>query len=377
MKSTFRQKSSYQLVLVYVVVFAVFALFAASAVVALNRVIQYYTERETAVFSTNLQLDLDAQMEKTGSDLTDPEVRHLLEICASLHDLDIVVTDRSGLVQVSSVRELVNGELLFAQRSVFSPTEPYLMRGGALHFIDGAWVKDGGILDVTYCSTRPVIGTDSRMVILSRNGRLMAVLKHALEIFFLALLCLFVVAVLLMQGILFGYRRRIIELATVDELTGLANRKSFIIQYTEQSRRGLPDGALLFMLDVDKFKQINDGYGHAVGDKALSFVARHVQSMMNGSCLAGRWGGDEFIGVYTGGRVEAGEKLKRLLREVRETPIPLEDGRELHLTVSIGAVPIDSGQSLNKNLERADAALYQSKNNGRDCLTVLQPGKTV
>ena len=366
-------KSEFQQILVYIVVFALFFLFAAAAVVTMNRVIHYYTERETDVFATDLQLDLDAQLAEMNDGLADPEIRHLLEICAELNDLDIVITDRKGVVQASSVRELAPGQPLFAQPSVFSPAEQCLMREGTLHFIDGAWVSDRGLLNVTYCTTRPVIGTDSRMVILARNSRLMAVLSQAMIFFFVGLVALFIVTVFLMHRILFGYRHRIIELATIDELTGLANRKSFIRQYDKKISRGLPDGAMLFMLDVDKFKQINDTHGHTVGDRALAFVASQIQSLMNQNCMAGRWGGDEFIGIYTDGRVKAEEKLNLLLKEVRETPVHLENGSELHLTISIGAVPIDTEKNLSQNIEQADAALYQSKKEGRDRLVIGGP----
>ena len=370
MRSQYGLKGEFQLILVYIVVFAIFASFAVASVVAMNYVIHYYTERETNVIATNLQLDLDAQLAAVDDGLADPEVRHLLEVYANLHDLDIVITDRKGIAEVSSVRDLMIGEPLFDQPSYFSPAQTYLMRDGTLHFIDGAWVSDGGVLNVTYCTTRPVIGTDSRMVILARNGRLMAELNRAATIFFSILGGLFIITLLLMTRILFGYRGRIIELATTDELTGIANRKSFLRRYSERGRKGIPEGAMLYMLDVDKFKGINDTYGHSAGDQALAFVAERIQSLMNQNCMAGRWGGDEFIGIYTGGRVSAGEKLALLLREIRETPIRLDSGKDMYITVSIGAVRIDTNLSLDKNIEQADAALYRSKAAGRDCLTI-------
>ena len=370
MKSRYGLKGDFELILVYVVVFAIFASFAAASLIAMNHVIHYYTERETNVIATDLQIDLDAKMETVDDGLADPEIRHLLEIYANLHDLDIVITDRKGFVQVSSVRDLITGEPLFAGQNLFAPTESYLMREGTLHFIDGAWVSEQKLLNVTYCTTRPVIGTDSRMVILARNSKLMSQLGRFAKVYFVCLCALFIITVSLMTRILFGYRRRIIELATVDELTGISNRKSFLRRYGSQSRRGHLEGAMLFMLDVDKFKHVNDTYGHSAGDQALVFVSRRIQSLMDQNCIAGRWGGDEFIGIYTNGRIPAEEKLSMLLKEIRETPLCLENGDEIRMTVSIGAVFIDTNLSLDKNIERADAALYQSKKNGRNRLTV-------
>ena len=101
MNAKSRLKSEFQRLLVYFVVFVIFFMFAIAAVFAMNRVIRYYTERETDVFATNLQLDLDAMLLEAEGGLADPEIRHLLEIYARLHDLDIVVTDRKGIVQES------------------------------------------------------------------------------------------------------------------------------------------------------------------------------------------------------------------------------------------------------------------------------------
>ena len=370
MKSKSGLKSDFELILIYVVLFVLFASFATTSVIAMNHVIRYYTERETNVIAADIQIDLDAEVGEADCGLEDPEIRHLLEIYANLHDLDIAITDRQGVVQVSSVRDLTVGEPLFAGENLFSPTEPYLMRNGTLHFIDGAWISERRLLKVTYCTTRPVIGTDSRMVILARNSKLMDELNRYIRIFVAYLFALFVVTLFLMTSIQFGYRRRIIQLATVDELTGISNRKAFTLRYSEQIRRGHFEGGILFMLDVDKFKQVNDTYGHSVGDQALAFVSQRIQSLMNQNCIAGRWGGDEFIGVYTNGRISATDKLNMLLEEIREMPVILENGEEIHVTVSIGAVPVDTSQNLDKNVERADAALYHSKKKGRDCITI-------
>ena len=93
MKSRSGLKGDFELILVYIVVFAIFASFATASVIAMNHVIHYYTERETNVIATDLQIDLDAKMGTVDDGLADPEIRHLLEIYANLHDLDIV---RSG-----------------------------------------------------------------------------------------------------------------------------------------------------------------------------------------------------------------------------------------------------------------------------------------
>lgn len=186
------------------------------------------------------------------------------------------------------------------------------------------------------------------------------------------LLAILLMLIFLVTSIIRSYRRQVVRLATTDAVTGLANRKSFIESYGRLGEGGTMPAGMLFLLDIDFFKKVNDSFGHAVGDQALGTVAAKIADMARDRGIVGRWGGDEFIGVLNGSESDVVELLGSLVDEMpREEPHP-----GLHISVSIGATEVVSGADLNLLIEQADEALYQSKKNGRGFLSVYQEGVT-
>lgn len=168
------------------------------------------------------------------------------------------------------------------------------------------------------------------------------------------------------------YRRRLLRLATTDEVTNLANRKSFVALYEREAQEGRLAQSCAMLIDVDFFKRVNDSFGHAVGDEALRYVADRVSALVNGRGLCGRWGGDEFIAVIELPMEAARVEIERMISDIAAGN--LEDG--LKLSVSVGAVEVEEGAALNNVVEKADEALYVSKKNGRGFLTVYEEGVT-
>ncbi|MEX2482082.1 MAG: GGDEF domain-containing protein [Gammaproteobacteria bacterium] len=168
--------------------------------------------------------------------------------------------------------------------------------------------------------------------------------------------------------------RELGELAIRDSLTGLYNHSASIElldQILNQSQRyGFPVATL--MIDIDHFKRINDDHGHQVGDSVLESVAQALLDAVRSSDVVGRYGGEEFLIVMPHADAPAAREFsERLLRRIREIQVPGGDGK--HVTVSVGiAVCHPHGQYLGaaEAVERADTALYRSKRNGRDRLTV-------
>jgi len=155
-----------------------------------------------------------------------------------------------------------------------------------------------------------------------------------------------------------------------DELTGLSNRRALIEALQEEAERASRHARhfVLVMLDVDHFKQINDRYGHDVGDRALVGVARLLHGGMRHYDVCGRWGGDEFLLLLPeSGLAEARVVLERLVNQMRALRIPAPSG-EIGLTVSVGMALYRIGESFNETLTRADRALYRAKQQGRDCV---------
>jgi diguanylate cyclase (GGDEF)-like protein len=164
--------------------------------------------------------------------------------------------------------------------------------------------------------------------------------------------------------------------AGTDELTGAFNRRHFA-QIATEALGGNAAGCGLLLLDADHFKQINDAYGHAVGDAVLVALAHRLgAALRRGDCLA-RWGGEEFAILLPDVRSEH-ELIRRaedFRRVVGDSPIAHEDVR-LDLTISVGgALAPDHGATLDALLERADSCLYHAKHRGRNRVS-LRPGDT-
>ena len=166
---------------------------------------------------------------------------------------------------------------------------------------------------------------------------------------------------------LFGEVRR---LATTDELTGIFNRRHFFTlaerEFSRSRRYGGPLSAI--MLDVDHFKNVNDTHGHSAGDEVLRTIAARCQSCIRDLDVLGRYGGEEFAIVLPGTVLEQAQQhlAERLRRAVADAPIPTARG-ELTLTVSIGvAEATGETKDLAALIDRADTALYQAKEGGRN-----------
>lgn len=173
---------------------------------------------------------------------------------------------------------------------------------------------------------------------------------------------------------LFSMRRKLTELerkALYDALTGLSNRgfvEARIRSALEEFRQhGIPFGFL--MIDVDRFKSINDTHGHAVGDRVLKTLARTFDLHLRTTDICGRWGGEEFVVALMNmderRLVLVAEKLRAM---IEQSVIRTRNGDE-KVTISIGATLVHENDTLESLLERADALLYQSKQNGRNCVT--------
>jgi diguanylate cyclase (GGDEF)-like protein len=159
------------------------------------------------------------------------------------------------------------------------------------------------------------------------------------------------------------------EVSHTDALTYLPNRRQVINDLQRQvlhaDRYKTP--FTISMLDVDYFKQINDTYGHAVGDDALRELSTILQEHVRMPDIVGRIGGEEFLILLPNSSAQAAsEQAMRLCRHLREHDMDLK-GNPVHMTVSIGIAEYQIGlESWNKLLSRADAALYEAKNSGRD-----------
>lgn len=157
---------------------------------------------------------------------------------------------------------------------------------------------------------------------------------------------------------------RSLELAVTDPLTGLRNRR-YVRRHLESLLRSGASATVL-LLDVDRFKPLNDRYGHAAGDLALKEVAARLREHLRAVDVVARYGGEEFIVVMAGaGDEEATAVAERLRSAIAAQPIEVP-GLMLPVTVSIGSAVTRGDADPDRLIAAADAALYRAKEQGRN-----------
>lgn len=156
---------------------------------------------------------------------------------------------------------------------------------------------------------------------------------------------------------------RSLELAVTDPLTGLRNRR-YVRRHLDAATRA--GGAAVLLIDIDRFKPINDLHGHAAGDAALREVADRLRRHVRAADVVARYGGEEFLVVMAGALVEEAEGVAERLRlAIAEEPVDIGSAR-LRVTISIGIAVARPGEGTDSVVTAADSALYRAKRGGRD-----------
>lgn len=151
------------------------------------------------------------------------------------------------------------------------------------------------------------------------------------------------------------------KLASTDKLTGLYNRRYFENFFIQEIENNFEKEKFLIIIDIDKFKVINDTYGHQIGDKVLIEISNILKTTFNNSKIS-RWGGDEFVVIYNGKKDDLIKKMDLVLKKSLE--IKLADSHQI--TLSSGVTKINKNDNRKLIFKKADNALYISKENGKN-----------
>lgn len=165
---------------------------------------------------------------------------------------------------------------------------------------------------------------------------------------------------------------RLIEMTTMDIMTKLKQKHFFFTILSEKIEvLKEPETFSVLMIDIDFFKNINDTYGHACGDIVLQYVAQILKTCVRDSDMTARYGGEEFVVALFDMRAqEAKNVADRILKKISDSAIKAE-GKIIRVTVSIGVAEyIHGADDAKKVVERADMAMYQSKQNGRNRISL-------
>lgn len=164
---------------------------------------------------------------------------------------------------------------------------------------------------------------------------------------------------------------RLLKQATLDGLTGLNNRAHFhtLAGHTLARIQCTGEPVALMLCDIDHFKQVNDRYGHAMGDRVLVAVAGVLTRKLRESDVIARWGGEEFLALMPASPLASAMEVAERIRVAMEQIEMDCQGQPVPLSMSFGVAQVAHADDLQAAIARADQALYQSKNGGRNRVT--------
>jgi len=163
------------------------------------------------------------------------------------------------------------------------------------------------------------------------------------------------------------------NLSRTDHLTGLFNRGYWELRLIQEFKRfdRYEQPSSLIMLDIDHFKKINDNYGHTVGDEAIRCVSKAIKEQVRDLDIAGRYGGEEFGIILTNTNGDGACVFAERLRSAIENMTVFAEGHQVRFTISLGVSELNDSLHDHRNwIERADQALYKSKEGGRNRCTL-------
>jgi diguanylate cyclase (GGDEF)-like protein len=164
--------------------------------------------------------------------------------------------------------------------------------------------------------------------------------------------------------------RQAVQAALMDHVTGLGNRTAYersLDREVDIAKRQITPLSLI-VIDIDKFKNINDSFGHSIGDQALSMVADKITHTLRRSDIAFRYGGEEFVLILNNtdkaGAEEVAERLRKAIADARYQVA----NSDLSMTVSLGVAELKTEEFGYHLFKRADKAMYEAKKSGRNCV---------
>ncbi|MBI9101434.1 MAG: GGDEF domain-containing protein [Spirochaetales bacterium] len=282
----------------------------------------------------------------------------------------IYLTDDEGIIQVNTDQESVESASVFSAIGINNDdatTTLLTEKGGPTDKI-----LDFGH-DKILISARYIPELDWFIIIHQLESKFLAPAKKTLLLNIIVGALTTLLLILLSYLTISKYRDQMEKMASTDTLTQISNRREFEKRFEEVRYRTERYNitASIIILDIDNFKLINDRRGHLTGDKVLILLTETINELIRPDDLFARWGGDEFIILLEKERVDAIALSNRLMEALRKRKVEAELNLKNELTLSIGVTEYLKGEDLNNCISRADKALYQSKDKGKNTISFL------
>ena len=274
-------------------------------------------------------------------------VKEMLDVFEEGYDLKIYLIEDSGIVQTSTNIEDIENLNVFETlgddvSSRILSTQDDLVTTN----------KDNG---AKYIISRYIDELDWYLIVTKDTNILAHFFLDYLYASIIMVLIILIIVANIIRLTINKYQDQIYTLAKTDYLTLLLNRRGFNKEI-EDFDPSIKE-ALIFILDIDQFKIINDQFGHSTGDKVLRHLANLINKKVSVHGKLSRWGGDEFTGYMIGERVT----LEKVLDDIMETIQSDLYLMEKNVTISLGYTYTDFSETLDQVLTKADHSLYQAK----------------
>lgn len=303
----------------------------------------------------------------TGVGLTVTAVKKILEEYRLKYNRSIYFTDRLGNVKLHASgleKSLTNISI----RNEFTA-----VAGQILSQSTGSYriERENHII---HLNTRYIPEFNWILIVEQSEDKAIRGIRHTLLINLIVLALITTTVLLITRATIGSYQRDLEEMASIDKLTGMYNRTAFDVILEEMIKNANRYNGIfsILLFDLDKFKEINDTYGHLTGDRVLAQFSELLKRSVREADAICRWGGEEFIVLLNGCNSKEAVELAEKLRDKIESAGYIHDGNRIPLTASIGVAQYQPGEDSQKLISRADKALYRAKENGRNRTAAAQ-----
>ena len=282
------------------------------------------------------------------------------------YNRNIFLVDRDGYIQAHSDRGMIQTASIFELRGISGVAADLLSRRDGA--VNRSYRIDQHLVLVT---SRYVPELDWYLIVEQDEAMALTAARRNLLRNVLTGVATSIIIIVLSAITVSYFQKRLERMAVTDRLTGAANRREFenqLVKAVYRKRRyGTPFSIILF--DIDDFKRINDTIGHLYGDKILVKIADIARENVRPTDVVARWGGDEFVLLAEIGIDAAMQSADRVHQAVLDTNFQEILKREMDITISMGVAEYGTDDSADTLMSRADKALYQSKQAGKNTIS--------
>lgn len=290
-------------------------------------------------------------------------LQKLLKSYEDEFDLNAFLTDKNGLIKVDTDSENIEMVNLFEDEKLSK------VKCDIFTEHSNAKIHWYGKNKMCSCLIVQYIPNLEWYLVVEKNTQVIRDSFHSLLKKDIAISSLILVLLMALSSyIIKRYNHKLFVLSKMDELTGLPNSDALEMRFLLEENKWAEKGTILFLLDVDDFKIINDTKGHIFGNTILTNIGEIVGKMTKSYGMSVRWGGDEFVGTISLPLEESRVLIEEIMEEVYKTC--LKDGWKV--TLSIGITDIKKNSKLNDLIEEADRAMYFSKCSGKNKITYYE-----